>query len=201
MIYKDSILSILKDTWPTLLLVTIVSFSMRIIYLIKNKEKIVFYKELMYYFFIMYILCLFYVVTFQDVSWSKSNFTPFKEILRYSFGSILFYKNVLGNAVIFVPFGFFVSYILKIKKVSLITLLSFITSATIEVTQLVIGRVFDVDDIMLNILGGILGFMIYNVIRIIKDKLPSPLKKDYIYNIIMVLLIIIVILVFNWVIR
>ena len=201
MIYKDSILSILKDTWPTLLLVTVVLLSMRVIYLIKNKEKLLLYNELMYYFFIMYILCLFYVVTFQDVSWAKSNFIPFKEILRYDFGTRLFYKNVLGNAVIFMPFGFFVSYILKIKKVPLIMFLSFITSATIEATQLVIGRVFDVDDILLNTLGGILGFILYKVIHVIKDKLPQALKKDYIYNIIMMLFIVIIILVFNWVIK
>ena len=32
------------------------------------------------------------VVTFQDVSWSTSNFTPFKEIFRYEIGDRLFYK-------------------------------------------------------------------------------------------------------------
>ena len=201
MIYKDSILLILKDTWPTLLLVTVVSFSMRLIYLIKNKEKLIIYKELMYYFFIMYILCLFYVVTFQDVSWATSNFTPFKEILRYQIGSRLFYKNVLGNAVLFIPFGFFVSYLLKLKKVYSITFLSIITSFTIELTQLSIGRVFDVDDIFLNLLGGILGYLGYRLIHVIKDKLPNSLKKDYIYNIILLLFIVSILLVFKWVLK
>ena len=190
MLYSENIKAILTDMWPTLLLISVVAFAMRITYVFKNKEKAVLYKDLMFYFFILYILCLFYVVTFQDVSWSTSNFIPFKEILRYSIGSSLFYKNVLGNMVMFVPFGFFVSYFLKLEKLYGITLITLLTSVTIEITQLLIGRVFDVDDLLLNLIGGIVGFLIYKLIHNMRIKLPNFLKKDYIYNIIMILLIV-----------
>ena len=190
MLFSDNIKAILIDMWPTILLITVVALSMRLTYILKNKEKFVLYKDLMFYFFIIYILCLFYVVTFQDVSWSTSNFIPFKEILRYSIGSSLFYKNVLGNMVMFVPFGFFVSYFLKLEKVYSITLITLLTSITIEITQLLIGRVFDVDDLLLNLVGGVFGYLLYEVIHKVRIKLPNFLKKDYIYNIIMVLLII-----------
>ena len=190
MLFSDNIKAILIDMWPTILLITVVAFSMRLTYVFKNKEKFVLYKDLMFYFFITYILCLFYVVTFQDVSWSTSNFIPFKEILRYSIGSSLFYKNVLGNMVMFVPFGFFVSYFLKLEKVYGITLITLLTSITIEITQLLIGRVFDVDDLLLNLVGGVFGYLLYEVIHKVRIKLPNFLKKDYIYNIIMILLII-----------
>lgn len=188
MIYQDNIRAILIEMWPSILLISVILISMRTFYLIKNKEKALFYKEMMSYLFIIYILCLFYVVTFHDVSWSESNFTPFKEILRYNIGSRLFFKNVIGNMVMFVPFGFFVSYFLKLEKAYSITFFTVITSVTIEITQLLIGRVFDVDDLILNFIGGIIGFGIYRLIHNIKDKLPSFLKKDYIYNIIMMLL-------------
>ena len=190
MLFSDNIKAILIDMWPTILLITVIALSMRLTYVFKNKEKFVLYKDLMFYFFITYILCLFYVVTFQDVSWSTSNFIPFKEILRYSIGSNLFYKNVLGNMVMFVPFGFFVSYFLKLEKMYSITLITLLTSITIEVTQLLIGRVFDVDDLLLNLVGGIVGFLLYELIHKVRIKLPNFLKKDYIYNIIMILLII-----------
>lgn len=190
MLFSDNIKAILIDMWPTILLITVVAFSMRLTYVFKNKEKFVLYKDLMFYFFVTYILCLFYVVTFQDVSWSTSNFIPFKEILRYSIGSSLFYKNVLGNMVMFVPFGFFVSYFLKLEKVYSITLITLLTSITIEITQLLIGRVFDVDDLLLNLVGGIFGYLLYALIHKVRIKLPNFLKKDYIYNIIMILLII-----------
>jgi glycopeptide antibiotics resistance protein len=190
MLFSDNIKAILMDMWPTILLITVVALSMRLTYVLKNKEKFVLYKDLMFYFFVTYILCLFYVVTFQDVSWSTSNFIPFKEILRYSIGSNLFYKNVLGNMVMFVPFGFFVSYFLKLEKVYSITLITLLTSITIEITQLLIGRVFDVDDLLLNLVGGIFGYLLYELIHKVRIKLPNFLKKDYIYNIIMILLII-----------
>ncbi len=188
MIYQDNVRAILLEMWPSILLISVILISMRTFYIIKNKENALFYKEMMSYLFIIYILCLFYVVTFHDVSWSDSNFTPFKEILRYSIGSKLFFKNVIGNMAMFVPFGFFVSYFLKLEKVYSITFFTVITSFTIEITQLLIGRVFDVDDLILNLIGGIVGFIIYRIIHNIKDKLPSFLKKDYIYNIIMMLL-------------
>jgi glycopeptide antibiotics resistance protein len=192
MLFSNNIKAILTDMWPTILLITVVAFAMRITYIFKNKEKFVLYKDLMFYFFVIYILCLFYVVTFQDVSWSTSNFIPFKEILRYSIGSSMFYKNVLGNMVMFVPFGFFVSYFLKLEKLYSVTLITLITSITIEITQLLIGRVFDVDDLLLNLIGGIVGFLLYELVHKLRIKLPNFLKKDYIYNIIMILLIILV---------
>jgi len=187
MIYSNNIKAILTDTWPTILLISVVCFSMRITYLIKNKPKFALYKDLMTYFFIIYILCLFYVVTFQDVSWSTSNFTPFKEIFRYSIGSKMFYKNVLGNMIMFIPYGFFISYFLKLTKAYGASIIIFITSITIEITQLLIGRVFDVDDLLLNLIGGIIGYLIYKLIHNLRMKMPSFLKKDYIYNIIMII--------------
>ena len=46
-------------------------------------------------------------------------------------------------------------------------------SISIEVTQLVIGRVFDVDDILLNVFGGMIGFVLYRFIYKIAYLLPK----------------------------
>ena len=75
----------------------------------EKKERFVYYKEAFGLLFCLYIMILFYVVTFQDVSWSTSNFIPFKEMFRYSIGSPLFYRNVIGNMLMFLPYGFFLS--------------------------------------------------------------------------------------------
>ena len=131
----------------------------------------------------IYILCLFQVVTFQDdTSWASNNFIPLKEILRYNNMSRLFIKNVLGNMIMFLPFGFFTSYYLKSEKIHLPFFLTLIASVSIEATQLIIGRVFDVDDIILNLLGGILGYYVYTVLRIISTKLPSFCRKDWFFR-------------------
>ena len=186
---SNTIQQVINFTWPMVIISVVIMVSCRISYLIKNKEKIVLYKELMMLIFAIYILCLFQVVTFQDdTSWASNNFIPFKEILRYNISSRLFIKNVLGNMIMFLPFGFFVSYFLKSEKIYMPVVLTIIASLSIELVQLAIGRVFDVDDIILNLLGGIMGYFIYSVIRIIGEGLPGFCRKDWFLNIITVLL-------------
>ena len=185
----NSLRKIILDVWPSLIICLIIITSLRITYLIKYKVKVVFYKEILMLGFIMYVITLFEVVTFQDVSWSSSNFIPFKEMLRYQFGTKLFFKNVIGNMIMFIPFGFFTSYFLKLKKFYSIFFLTLLTSITIETTQLLIGRVFDIDDIFLNIIGGLVGYFIFKIIYKFKF-----LKKEIIYNIIISVVIILIIL-------
>ena len=187
--FSNSIKEILLDIWPSLIICFIIITSLRITYLIKYKVKFIFYKEILMLGFIMYVIALFEVVTFQDVSWSSSNFIPFKEMLRYEFGTKLFFKNVVGNMIMFIPFGFFISYFLKLKKIYSVFILTLLTSITIETTQLLIGRVFDIDDIFLNIIGGLFGYFIFRIIYKIKF-----LKKESIYNIIISVILILIIL-------
>ncbi len=192
--FRETILDIFGQTWPMILICTTIVVSMRVAYLIINHKNFILYKELFMLLFIIYIMCLFYVVTFQDVSWSTSNFIPFKEILRYEFGSRLFFLNVIGNTLMFIPYGLFIGYVLKTKKGLTALILGLITSVTIETTQLQIGRVFDIDDIILNVLGVILGFYIYRFLNKIKEKLPKALKHPIVYNIIIVVALILFIM-------
>lgn len=186
---RNTFIEIFGGTWPAIVITMVILISMRLVYLIKNKEKIIVYKELMMLLFIIYILCLYYVVTFQDVSWSTSNFIPFKEMLRYEIGSRLFIKNVVGNLLLFMPYGFFVTFYLKFKKAYPVFILSLLVSLTIETTQGLIGRVFDIDDIILNVVGGTLGFYIYYVLDKFHNHLPDILKKPIVYNIIVLILL------------
>ena len=187
--FDVTIVNILSNIWPMIVIFTVILSSYRLAYLLKFKESFVFYDEVLKLGFIIYIMALFYVVTFQDDSWSTSNFIPFKEMLRYEIGSPLFIKNVIGNMIMFLPYGFFTSYLLKLDKKSTMLCLSVIVSLTIEVTQMVIGRVFDVDDIILNILGAMCGYFIYRFIVNIKDRLPHFLKTKWCYNTVVVIIV------------
>ena len=185
---SNTIHGVIDFTWPMVIISVIIMVSFRITYLIKNHEKIVIYKELSMLVFAVYILCLFQVVTFQDdASWASNNFIPFKEIMRYNITSRLFIKNVLGNMMMFLPFGFFASYYLKAEKKLLPLVLTIIASISIEVVQLVIGRVFDVDDILLNIVGGLIGYYAYAVLREINNKLPKVFGNEWVRNILVLL--------------
>lgn len=181
---------VLKEIWPMLLLFIIVLFTMRIIDIILNKKKVTLYKDLSLLTFILYMFLLFELVTSTDFESFSNNFIPFKEIMRYSFTSSLFYKNVLGNVLLFIPFGYFVNYILKNRKIIIATFITLVTSLSIEIIQMNIGRSFDIDDIILNLTGGIIGYFIYKILYNIKEKLPEFLRKEWIYNILWILILV-----------
>lgn len=188
---SNTLKGVASFTWPMILISVVVLISLRVTYLIKNRERFVLYKELLMLCFVIYILCLFQVVTFQDtVSWSANNFVPFREILRYSFGSRLFLKNVLGNMLLFLPFGFFSSYYLEVKKPYIPLFLTVIASFSIECVQMVIGRVFDIDDIILNICGGLLGYSVYYMLLKIGNSVPKVFQAEWFLNLLSILLLI-----------
>jgi len=87
---------VLKEIWPMLLLFIIVLMTIRLLDIIINKKKIVFYKDLETLMFILYMFLLFELVTSTDFESYSNNFIPFKEIMRYNYTSKLFYKNVVG---------------------------------------------------------------------------------------------------------
>lgn len=186
---------LINMTWPMLIVSMVIIISLRICFLVRKKEHVVLYKEIIMLTMIIYVLMLFQVVTVQDVvSWSSNNFIPFKEIFRYRFGSRLFFKNIIGNVLLFLPFGLFSSYTLKIHdKARLIVSLTILASITIECVQMAIGRVFDVDDILLNTLGGYVGFLLYKLIYKVKTNAPDFCQKEWFLNIVSVIILLCVI--------
>lgn len=177
---------------PMLAIFLIILVSVRIAYLIIHKEKFYFHKECFKLFFICYILLLFQLVTSSDISaFGGINYIPFTEIFRYKIGSKLFVLNVAGNIILFIPFGYFITNYLKTNKHFPIFLLTLITSLGIELVQLYIGRSFDVDDIILNCIGGIIGFAINKVMHKVDDHLPKFLHSDIFYNILCVIIIVV----------
>lgn len=115
-------------------------------------------------------------VTYPDY---RYNFKPFAEIIRY-FNQVrhlslsLFVINIFGNIIIFAPFGMLLPRIVTSwvtnKPIAFwgTTVNAAMFSLVVEFMQLVtkVG-VFDVDDIILNTLGGMLGYGIYRLFRIL----------------------------------
>lgn len=191
--FTDIFLDILKNIWPMIFIFTVIIVSIRLVYLFHNKEKFVLYKELLMLGFILYILLLYYIVTFQDNNYGTNNFVPFKEIFRYNITSRLFIKNVVGNILLFVPFGIFVTHYVKTKKVYIPFFLSFLVSCSIEYAQNRIGRTADVDDIILNVTGGVIGYFIYRFGNKIIDRLPKFMKSQIFLDVLCLIVILIII--------
>ena len=132
----NTIQGVVNFTWPMLIISVVIMVSVRITYIVLNKTRLVLYKELLMLVFAIYILCLFQVVTFQDSSsLSGNNFVPFREIFRYNITSRLFLKNVIGNMIMFFPFGFFISYYINPDDIKPTIILTLIASVAIEVVQ------------------------------------------------------------------
>lgn len=190
----NTFIKIFPGIWPMIIIITVIAISIRLAYLFTRHKRISIFQEILSLIFILYILCLYHVVTFQDINYGVSNLVPFKEIFRYDIGSAKFYKNVIGNIVMFIPYGYFVSHYLKSKKMYLPALITLITSSTIEIVQRHSGRVFDIDDIILNLVGGILGYLIYFICKTLSSKLPSIFRNDTFINILVIIIIVLIIL-------
>lgn len=174
--------NILFELLPMIILFSIVMILIKIITSLYCHEKIVLYKELKNLIYIVYCFALFQLVTTSDFESFSNNFVPFKEIMRYETTSVLFYRNVIGNIAIFIPFGFIITDMIhdKAKKFNILitALITLLTSLTIEIIQMFIGRSFDVDDIILNFLGGILGFITCFIAHKIYSYVPDKYKTN-----------------------
>lgn len=93
---------------------------------------------------------------------------PFKSLLdminnNISVTRIL--ENILGNIAIFIPFGLLLPIVQKDKSKKII-LYGLITSALIEIIQYVFALgSSDIDDLMLNTLGTVIGYLLYKIIH------------------------------------
>ena len=134
--------------------------------------------------FIAYLLLLGYAVFFssgfgrEEHADYRYNLTLFQEIGRYYGVGIrtgswrLFLWNVVGNVCVFVPFGIFLPALFaKCQKLFSVFFFTLEFSLMVELIQLVtkVGS-FDVDDLLLNTIGGILGYFLYKMFFRKKSK-------------------------------
>lgn len=105
------------------------------------------------------------------------NIIPFYSIKEYIFSNSATIKkfafsNVVGNIVIFIPLGTYLSLFKNNKRVITNLLFIFIVSLFIEIIQGLLGiGASDIDDIILNCLGGLVGILGYKfLLFILRDE-------------------------------
>jgi len=96
------------------------------------------------------------------------NIVPFRSIvlyLPYLFSSSHSLTNLLGNIVMFTPLGVFSILLLQDKRVLPNLACTFLFSLAVEILQYIFARgISDIDDIILNCLGGLFGILIYKAL-------------------------------------
>ena len=142
--------------------------------------------------FVLYIGFIIYFLLFSDIYGRRIegmqeyhyNLELFKEIKRFWYnkeqiGLYAVFANLLGNVLIFVPFGFFMPMASKYRNFFSTMFYSFALSFCVETFQLLtkVGS-FDVDDLLLNTLGGICGFAIYTVYQWVKRLFCGKRRRD-----------------------
>lgn len=73
--------------------------------------------------------------------------------------------NLLGNVIMFLPFGFFPALLWRKYTWWRALLTGFAVTAFIECCQLCVGRAFDVDDLLLNTVGAMLGYWLWLLLK------------------------------------
>lgn len=163
--------------------------------MIRNTTRI---QKLGWVFFVTYLAALVYFMflaeSFGRVSATRDyayNLELFKEIKRFyhyreQLGMKAFLLNVVGNVLAFWPCGFFLPVVSRrSRRWYNAILLCFGLSFGIEVTQLFlkVGS-FDVDDLLLNTAGGILGFICNRIVqryRIRRKRRAKEAAQNIIY--------------------
>ncbi|MBT2579233.1 VanZ family protein [Bacillus sp. ISL-8] len=113
------------------------------------------------------------------------NLIPFRSIIRYltefdSYNLDIVLMNTLGNVIIFIPFGFLLPLLFKqINNVKMASKIFIKFILLIESLQLLtFTGVFDIDDIILNMLGALIGYGSFIGIKHIWERIKPVDKVD-----------------------
>lgn len=133
-------------------------------------------------FLIIYLMVLAYVCFLSEgrtdaQNTYRYNLVPFKEIMRfYTYRELVgvkaFILNLFGNVLAFIPFGVMVPIVRrKNRNFFRVFGMTFLLSLFIECIQLIfrVGS-FDVDDLILNTCGGIIGYAVFWLMNRIRRR-------------------------------
>lgn len=127
------------------------------------------------------------VLPFGNDMGERINLHPFRPVyLAVKYGAVNGGMAIqfLLNILMFLPLGFLIPIIFKHHQTNFwgILSISFILSSMTELTQFLTGRSVDIDDLIANSIGGLLGFALFiflqGVLHIIKVK-PIVNLKNY----------------------
>ncbi len=127
--------------------------------------------------FLLYLAVLAYVLFFleiRDGTYRNVNFVPFKTIRMlytyyfkyHEFTSWYWIANIYGNIALLAPFGLLLPLICH-RRMSFwsILLLAALFSVAIEFCQFLAGvGEADIDDVILNVFGAFLGYVLYRIL-------------------------------------
>ena len=99
------------------------------------------------------------------------NLIPFKTLAIYldNLGSWFWIRNALGNVALLLPLGLLGPIALPaLDRLWRVLLLALAVSTAIELTQLLVpDRSADIDDVLVNVAGALLGYVALTMLRVV----------------------------------
>ncbi len=132
------------------------------------KKKISIKRSLVEFAFIWYVFTLLEVtgiigihsMTQYKWKWFLESFNVLKIMIPKDGGEV---AMLLCNCVLFVPLGFLLPIIFQRMKIIRVLIISLILILIIELLQAAGGRMLEVNDIVTNLLGTVIGYMLYKL--------------------------------------
>lgn len=144
----------------------------------KNKRPVIRYVVLYAFigcsFSLLYLTILWYYpnITFRP-KYRFLNLKPFIWISEiYDMGIRKMTQQLLLNIGMFVPYGLLLPMVIKkLRNISVLILAVFLTTFSIEALQYLMGRSADIDDVIMNCLGGLLGYFCFKIFSLVFAKM------------------------------
>ena len=188
----NSVINQFIQVIPITLLVGLLYIIFRFLKLKKNNSDINYKREILYLIFICYIVGLFNLVlvprNFWDIIWYNIfynfNENPFAGIFDFSYNFIpTIYKIIIGeytldswgkamivgNFLMFIPMGIMLPLVFKNINKKNIFVIAILITLLIEILQPIVGRSFDIDDIIMNFIGSIIGYLAVTIFIKLKE--------------------------------
>lgn len=138
----------------------------------RTKGNKTFFINTLYYIylsFVIYFTLMPFITSLPNAftsSYQWMNMNAFDDVI---YGRGDYYKQIILNIVMTIPFGFFMG--IKKKTFLKATLLTILLSVTIELIQpFGVGRISDITDVITNTTGGIIGYYLYNLFKQMTKK-------------------------------
>lgn len=168
----------------------------------KKEKRLSLWDILLYITIIFYIYFLLSNILFKYVTpaglfesgryYSRSiNLIPFSDLFKGVYNSL----DIFGNMILFMPFGLYLKILRPNNKIIKNIFLFFLISLSFETSQYILAiGASDITDIIYNVIGGILGIGIYNLLKLIFRKEEITNKIIIILGSIMMIIVIILLI-------
>lgn len=185
---SGSILGYYFQTLPITCIVGVVYILVRLAHIKLQKCSIVWIDELMKLLFTCYLTGLLSLVVLPANFWldffdgvffgwweeigpvfSYGGFNLVPSIIKVLGGELMLSSWVktmlMGNIVMFLPFGFFLAFVTQKINRKNVFIFAFIVPLVVEFLQLIFGRSFDIDDLICNFIGIVVGYFVALVLK------------------------------------